>query len=78
MSNTTDVELAALDCDKTVTVEIKHDDKIEDAAVCFQVWTNFASFDGRKCANNSLKCVFFFLGRTFIHKRRRSETFTNS
>lgn len=37
MSNTTDVELAAIDCDKTVTIEIKHDDKIEDTAVYFQV-----------------------------------------
>lgn len=31
MSNTTDVELAAVDCDSAVTVEIKHDDKLNEA-----------------------------------------------
>ncbi|KAG9346191.1 hypothetical protein JZ751_008014 [Albula glossodonta] len=30
MSNTTDVELAGLDSDKTVTVEFKHDDKLSE------------------------------------------------
>uniref|UniRef100_A0AAY4A1N4 SEC24 homolog C, COPII coat complex component n=1 Tax=Denticeps clupeoides TaxID=299321 RepID=A0AAY4A1N4_9TELE len=30
MSNTTDVELAGLDCDKTVTVEFRHDDKLSE------------------------------------------------
>lgn len=30
MSNTTDVELATIDCDKAVTVEIKHDDKLSE------------------------------------------------
>lgn len=38
MSNTTDVELAGLDCDKTVTVEFKHDDKLnEDIGALLQV-----------------------------------------
>lgn len=37
MSNTTDVELATLDSDKTVTVEIKHDDKLDDEGVFIQV-----------------------------------------
>ncbi len=31
MSNTTDVELATVDCDKSMTVEIKHDDKLNEA-----------------------------------------------
>lgn len=31
MSNTTDVELASVDCDKAVTLEIKHDDKLSEA-----------------------------------------------
>ena len=35
MSNTTDVELAAIDCDKSVTVEIKHDDKLSEADGAF-------------------------------------------
>ncbi len=30
MANTTDVELASMDCDKAVTVEIKHDDKLSE------------------------------------------------
>lgn len=30
MSNTTDVELAGLDGDKTVTVEFKHDDRLNE------------------------------------------------
>lgn len=38
MSNTTDVELAGLDCDKTITVEFKHDDKLsEDSGALLQV-----------------------------------------
>ena len=38
MANTTDVELAAIDSDKAVTVEIKHDDKLtEDAGAFVQV-----------------------------------------
>lgn len=39
MSNTTDVELAGLDCDKTITVEFRHDDKLcEDTGALLQVW----------------------------------------
>lgn len=38
MSNTTDVELAGLDCDKTITVEFRHDDKLnEDSGALIQV-----------------------------------------
>ena len=38
MANTTDVELASVDSDKAVTVEIKHDDKLtEDAGAFVQV-----------------------------------------
>ena len=31
MSNTTDIELANIDSNKCVTVEIKHDDKLNEA-----------------------------------------------
>ena len=31
MSNTTDVELACIDCDKAISVEIKHDDKLNES-----------------------------------------------
>lgn len=38
MNNTTDVEMAAIDCDKAVTVEFKHDDKLsEDVGALIQV-----------------------------------------
>lgn len=38
MNNTTDVEMAAVDCDKAVTVEFKHDDKLnEDGGALIQV-----------------------------------------
>lgn len=40
MNNTTDVEMAAVDCDKAVTVEFKHDDKLnEDTGALIQVKT---------------------------------------
>ena len=31
MANTTDVELAAVDCDQSICVEIKHDDKLPES-----------------------------------------------
>lgn len=38
MNNTTDVEMAAIDCDKAVTVEFRHDDKLsEDSGALIQV-----------------------------------------
>lgn len=38
MNNTTDVEMAAIDCDKAVTVEFKHDDRLsEDSGALIQV-----------------------------------------
>lgn len=48
MSNTTDVEMAGLDCDKTITVEFKHDDKLsEDSGALLQV-------RGRLCRSSEL------------------------
>ena len=39
MSNTTDVEMAIVDSDKTFCCEIKHDDKLnENDGVYIQVW----------------------------------------
>ena len=38
MSNTTDIELGNIDCDKAIAVEVKHDDKLrEDDIAFFQV-----------------------------------------
>lgn len=49
MSNTTDVELAGLDGDKTVTVEFKHDDRLnEESGALLQVAGGRQSL-GRKC-----------------------------
>ena len=42
MSNTTDVELATVDCDKSITCEIKHDDKLNEAEGAYvQVHINY-------------------------------------
>lgn len=35
MNNTTDVEMAALDCDKAVAVELKHDDALNEETGAF-------------------------------------------
>lgn len=38
MNNTTDIEMAAVDCDKAVTVELKHDDALnQEAGALLQV-----------------------------------------
>uniref|UniRef100_UPI00398F219B protein transport protein Sec24C-like isoform X1 n=1 Tax=Pristiophorus japonicus TaxID=55135 RepID=UPI00398F219B len=60
MSNTTDVELAALDCDKTITVEFKHDDKLnEDNGAQIQCALLYTSCSGQRrlrIHNLSLNC----------------------
>ena len=45
MSNTTDVELAGMDSDQAVTIEIKHDDKLTDEdGVYIQVLFTFFNY----------------------------------
>ncbi|XP_053168134.1 protein transport protein Sec24C isoform X2 [Hemicordylus capensis] len=60
MSNTTDVELAGLDCDKTITVEFKHDDKLsEDSGALLQCAVLYTSCAGQRrlrIHNLSLNC----------------------
>ncbi|XP_038638606.1 protein transport protein Sec24C isoform X1 [Scyliorhinus canicula] len=60
MSNTTDVELAALDCDKAITVEFKHDDKLnEDNGAQIQCALLYTSCSGQRrlrIHNLSLNC----------------------
>ncbi|KAL8202448.1 UNVERIFIED_CONTAM: Protein transport protein Sec24C [Gekko kuhli] len=60
MSNTTDVELAGLDCDKTITVEFKHDDKLsEDSGALLQCAVLYTSCVGQRrlrIHNLSLNC----------------------
>lgn len=49
MSNTTDMELASVDCDKAVAVEVKHDDKLtEDDGVYIQVALLYTSCGGQR------------------------------
>ncbi|KAK3559510.1 hypothetical protein QTP86_013685 [Hemibagrus guttatus] len=49
MSNTTDVELACLDCDKTITVEFKHDDKLsEETGALIQCAVLYTSCGGQR------------------------------
>ena len=60
MENTTEVELASLDRDKCVTIEIKHDDKLndEDGAIA-QAVTLYTSIGGKRrmrILNMSFNC----------------------
>ncbi|XP_060248781.1 protein transport protein Sec24D [Meriones unguiculatus] len=49
MNNTTDVEMAAVDCDKAVTVEFKHDDKLsEDAGALIQCAVLYTTIGGQR------------------------------
>ncbi|XP_075889634.1 protein transport protein Sec24C isoform X4 [Nelusetta ayraudi] len=60
MSNTTDVELAGLDCDKAVTVEFKHDDKLsEETGALMQCAVLYTSCSGQRrlrVHNMSVNC----------------------
>ncbi|NXH14703.1 SC24C protein, partial [Bucco capensis] len=60
MSNTTDVEMAGLDCDTTITVEFKHDDKLsEDSGAliqCALLYTSCAGQRRLRIHNLSLNC----------------------
>uniref|UniRef100_A0A8D0GUA4 SEC24 homolog D, COPII coat complex component n=1 Tax=Sphenodon punctatus TaxID=8508 RepID=A0A8D0GUA4_SPHPU len=49
MNNTTDVEMAVVDCDKAVTVEFKHDDKLnEDSGALIQCAVLYTSLGGER------------------------------
>ncbi|XP_011176356.1 protein transport protein Sec24C [Solenopsis invicta] len=49
MSNTTDMELASIDCDKAIGIEIKHDDKLtDDEGVYIQVALLYTSCGGTR------------------------------
>ncbi|XP_044033801.1 protein transport protein Sec24C isoform X1 [Siniperca chuatsi] len=49
MSNTTDVELAGLDCDKAIMVEFKHDDKLsEETGALMQCAVLYTSCSGQR------------------------------
>uniref|UniRef100_A0A8C8SSK1 SEC24 homolog D, COPII coat complex component n=1 Tax=Pelusios castaneus TaxID=367368 RepID=A0A8C8SSK1_9SAUR len=49
MNNTTDVEMAAIDSDKAITVEFKHDDKLnEDSGALIQCAVLYTSISGQR------------------------------
>ncbi|XP_066303668.1 protein transport protein Sec24C-like isoform X4 [Branchiostoma lanceolatum] len=60
MSNTTDVELGAMDCDKAVAVDFKHDDKLsEELGAYIQCAVLYTSVSGQRrlrVHNLSLNC----------------------
>ncbi|ESO02325.1 hypothetical protein HELRODRAFT_94513 [Helobdella robusta] len=60
MSNTTDVELASLDRDKTISIEIRHDDKLTEAEGAYvQAAVLYTSVGGRRrlrVLNSSFNC----------------------
>uniref|UniRef100_A0A8B9KJ51 SEC24 homolog D, COPII coat complex component n=1 Tax=Astyanax mexicanus TaxID=7994 RepID=A0A8B9KJ51_ASTMX len=60
MNNTTDIEMAAVDCDKAVTVEFKHDDTLsEESGALIQCALLYTSISGQRrlrIHNLSLNC----------------------
>ncbi|KAM3590025.1 uncharacterized protein V6R79_002079 [Siganus canaliculatus] len=60
MSNTTDVEMAAVDCDKAVTVELKHDDTLSEESgallQCALLYTTIGGQRRLRIHNQSLNC----------------------
>nr|XP_006630063.1 PREDICTED: protein transport protein Sec24D [Lepisosteus oculatus] len=61
MNNTTDVEMAGVDCDKAVTVEFKHDDTLsEDSGALVQCALLYTTIGGQRrlrIHNLSLNCT---------------------
>ncbi|KAJ8008271.1 hypothetical protein DPEC_G00103070 [Dallia pectoralis] len=60
MNNTTDVEMAAMDCDKAVTVEFKHDDALSEETgalmQCALLYTTVGGQRRLRIHNLSLNC----------------------
>uniref|UniRef100_H3D180 SEC24 homolog D, COPII coat complex component n=1 Tax=Tetraodon nigroviridis TaxID=99883 RepID=H3D180_TETNG len=60
MNNTTDMEMAAVDCDKAVTVELKHDDALNEEAgallQCALLYTTVGGQRRLRIHNLSLNC----------------------
>jgi protein transport protein SEC24 len=48
MSNSSDVEMGAMDSNKAITVEIKYEDKIQDEEAYFQLAFLYTSLDGKR------------------------------
>uniref|UniRef100_A0AAQ5Z5F4 SEC24 homolog D, COPII coat complex component n=1 Tax=Amphiprion ocellaris TaxID=80972 RepID=A0AAQ5Z5F4_AMPOC len=60
MNNTTDIEMAAVDCDKAVTVEFKHDDTLSEETGAFMqcalLYTTISGQRRLRIHNVSLNC----------------------
>ncbi|XP_008324751.1 protein transport protein Sec24D isoform X2 [Cynoglossus semilaevis] len=60
MNNTTDIEMAALDCDQALTVEFKHDDTLSEETgafiQCALLYTNISGQRRLRIHNLSLNC----------------------
>ncbi|XP_030017999.1 protein transport protein Sec24D isoform X2 [Sphaeramia orbicularis] len=60
MNNTTDIEMAAVDCDKAVTVEFKHDDALSEETgammQCALLYTTISGQRRLRIHNLSLNC----------------------
>lgn len=60
MSTTTDIELGNIDCDKAVTVEIKHDDKLKEDDIaffqCALLYTDWCGQRRLRVHNLALNC----------------------
>ncbi|XP_070849199.1 protein transport protein Sec24D [Chaetodon trifascialis] len=60
MNNTTDIEMAAVDCDKAVTVELKHDDTLSEETgaliQCALLYTTTSGQRRLRIHNLSLNC----------------------
>uniref|UniRef100_A0A8C5CCI4 Uncharacterized protein n=1 Tax=Gadus morhua TaxID=8049 RepID=A0A8C5CCI4_GADMO len=56
MNNTTDVELAAVDCDHAITVELKHDDTLSEETGCALLYTTAGGQRRLRVHNLSLNC----------------------
>ncbi|KFP72490.1 Protein transport protein Sec24D, partial [Apaloderma vittatum] len=78
MNNTTDVEMAAVDCDKAVTVEFKHDDKLnEDIGALIQCAVLYTSISGQRrlrIHNIGLNCSSQF---TDVYKTCETDALIN-
>ncbi|XP_042257010.1 protein transport protein Sec24D [Thunnus albacares] len=61
MNNTTDIEMAAVDCDKAVTVEFKHDDTLSEETgahiQCALLYTTISGQRRLRIHNLSLNCT---------------------
>lgn len=70
MSNTTDVELAAIDSNKGIAVEVKHDDKLTDEdGVYIQVALLYTSICGK--GFRILGCIYIIVLFPFLISGQR-------